>query len=71
MRWHKLIRLEKDCVNLAADINAAVAVNHGGSGSTNKVESVSQVRVVQDSRRRAANSSGAQTPNHEQEVPND
>ena len=66
MRWQKLIRLEKDGVSLAADVNAAIAVNRG---ETNTVESVSvsHVRVVQDSRRRGQDSSGAQAPNNEED----
>jgi hypothetical protein len=66
MRWHKRIRIERDGVNLAADINAALAVNQGESGATTEVESVSHARVVQDSRRRAAGSTGAAEEPHEQ-----
>jgi hypothetical protein len=51
MRWHKRIRLEEDAINLAADIDAVVAINRGAPGTTNRVDSVSSVTVVQDSRR--------------------
>ncbi|MEA2297634.1 MAG: hypothetical protein QOF77_570 [Solirubrobacteraceae bacterium] len=68
MRWHKLIELERDGVSLAADVNAAIAVSQGQPGATTVVESVSRVRVVQDSRRRAPDSSGAQAPNHEEDT---
>ena len=60
MRWHKRIRIERDGVDLAADINAALAVNQGDPGATTRVESVSHARVVQGSRRREAESTGAQ-----------
>jgi|GraSoiStandDraft_51_1057287.scaffolds.fasta_scaffold809156_3 hypothetical protein len=51
MRWLKQIRIEEDGLNLAADIQAAFAVNRGRLGETNEVESTSHVTVVQDSRR--------------------
>ena len=54
MRWFKQIRLEEDGLNLAADIEAVIAVNRGRTGATNKVESTSHVSVVQDSRERRA-----------------
>ena len=62
MRWHKRIRIERDGVDLAADINAAFAVNQGDQGATTRVESVSHARVVQDSRRREAEPTGAEEP---------
>jgi hypothetical protein len=65
MRWHKRIRIERDGVNLAADINAALAVNQGDSGASTKVESVSHTRVVQGSRRREAGSTGAEGPDEQ------
>lgn len=80
MRWHKRIRIERDGVNLAADINAGLAVNRGDPGATTRVESVSHVRVDQDSRRRQAESTGAEVPPnqtpadsraHEKEQPNE
>ena len=61
MRWHKRIRVERDGVNLAADINAALAVNQSDPGATSRVESVSHARVVQDSRRRTE-ATGAEVP---------
>ena len=54
MGWRKRIRINRDGLNVAADVNAAVTVNRGGRGSASRTESVSQVRVVQDSRREAA-----------------
>jgi hypothetical protein len=64
MRWRKRIRLDRDGLNLAADVNAAFSVNRGGTGETNAVRSVSHVRVVQDSGR-AARSGGAGEPESE------
>jgi hypothetical protein len=51
MRWHKRIRLDEDAINLAADIDAVVAINRGAPGTTTRVASASSVTVVQDSRR--------------------
>jgi pyridoxal biosynthesis lyase PdxS len=67
MRWQKLIRLERNGVSLAADINAAIAVNRGETGTTNTVESVSHARVVQDSGRRSPDSGRAKAPNKEED----
>jgi hypothetical protein len=67
MQWQKLIRLERDGVSLAAEVNAAIAVNRGEPGATNTVESVSHVRVVQDSRRRPPDSGGTKAPNEEED----
>jgi hypothetical protein len=69
MQWRKRIRLNRDGVSVAADINAAIAVNQGEPGATNKVESVSHVRVVQDSRRAAHDSSSPEEPENEHEEP--
>jgi hypothetical protein len=79
MRWHRRIRIERDGVNIAADVNAAVAVNQGDPGATSKVESVSHARVVQDSRRRTESTSAQEPPEQahadrlakEKEEPND
>ena len=79
MRWHKRIRIKRDGVDLAADINAALAVNQGDPGATSKVESVSHARVIQDSRA-GTESTSAKEPSermhadrraHEKEEPND
>jgi hypothetical protein len=51
MQWSKRIRIEEDGLELAADIDAAIAVNHGRPGTTNRVARASRVTVVQDSRR--------------------
>ncbi|HEU0317527.1 MAG TPA: hypothetical protein VFR49_09375 [Solirubrobacteraceae bacterium] len=51
MRWSKRIRIEEDGLDLAADIDAAIAVNHGRPGTTNRVTQASRVAVVQDARR--------------------
>jgi hypothetical protein len=58
MRWIKRIRFQKDGVDLAADINAAVATNQSEDGATQTVESVSHTRVVQDSGTAAPGSAG-------------
>ncbi len=50
MRWSKRIRIEEDGLHLAADIDAAIAVN-GQPGTTNRVTQASRVTVIQDSRR--------------------
>jgi hypothetical protein len=54
MKWRKRIRINADGVRVAADVNAAVSVNRGEPGSATRTESVSQVQVVQNSRREAA-----------------
>ncbi len=53
MQWRKRIRIEEDGLDLdlAADIDAAVAVNHGRPGTTTRVARTSRVTAVQDSRR--------------------
>jgi hypothetical protein len=61
MRWFKQVRIDEDGLNLAADIEAAIAVNRGRTGATNKVESTSHISVVQDSRRRRAAGEQPQT----------
>lgn len=63
MRWtkQKRIRIDEDGVNLAADVNAAVVVNRGEAGTSNKVSSESHVRVVQDSRNRPHREDGENT----------
>ena len=79
MRWHKRIHIQRDGVDLAADINAGLAVNQGDPGATSKVESVSRARVVQDSRRRAESAGAEESPEQthadrragEKEEPND
>jgi hypothetical protein len=58
MQWRRRIRIDRDGVSVAADVNAALSVNRGRSGEANVVRSVSHVRVVQDSRR------GAPEPDH-------
>jgi hypothetical protein len=58
MRWIKRIRVNKEGVSLAADVNAAVAINEAESGETQTVRSVSHTRVVQDSRPEAPVSAG-------------
>lgn len=62
MRWHKRIRIERDGVDLAADVSAALAVNRGGEGATTRVDSVSHARVDQDLRRCEAESTSAEAP---------
>jgi pyridoxal biosynthesis lyase PdxS len=68
MQWRKRIRIDRKGLSLDADVNASIAVNKGQSGTTNKVESVSHVRVVQDSRGNANKKSrGAAAPESDQE----
>ena len=50
MRWLKQIRIDRDGITLAADVNSVFAVSPGQTGETNMVESTSHVSVVQDSR---------------------
>jgi hypothetical protein len=70
MKWRKRIRIDREGLSLDADINAAIAVNKGQPGTTNKVESVSHARVVQDSRGNAnKKSSGGTDPESDQEDP--
>jgi hypothetical protein len=51
MKWRKRMRIDKDGVSIAADVDAAISVNRGEADATNQVRSVSHVHVVQDSRR--------------------
>ena len=51
MEWRKRIRIDRDGISVAADINAAISVNRGEADATNEAKSVSHVHVVQDSRR--------------------
>jgi hypothetical protein len=79
MRWHKRIRIERDGVDLAADINAGLAVNQGDPGTTTRVEAISETRVAQHSRRHEADSTAEGTQNetpaqrraNEKEQPNE
>ena len=50
MRWHKRIRLNRDDLNVIADVNAAVTVNRGETASVTRTDSVSHVSVVQGHR---------------------
>jgi hypothetical protein len=49
MRWHKQIRVEHDGVDVAAEIDAVIAVNHGKSGANTSATAESVVTVVQQS----------------------
>ncbi len=69
MEWRKRIRFVRDGVSAVADVNAAIVVNHGETGASNQVDSVSHVRVVQDSRRRSPYPSGADAPKPGAEAP--
>jgi hypothetical protein len=51
VKWRKRIQFDRDGVSVDADINVAMAVNTDSADSTQEVRSVSQARVVQDSRR--------------------
>jgi hypothetical protein len=51
MRWHKRIRLDRDGIDLAAEVDAVIAINAGQPGSTTRVQRTSRVTVVQDARR--------------------
>jgi hypothetical protein len=51
MRWRRRIHIEREGIEVVADVNAAVSVNRSEPGATNQVHSVSHARVVQDSRR--------------------
>ena len=65
MRWQKGIHVQRDGVNVAADINAALAVTQGDHGATTRIGSVSDARVVQDSRRHETESTGAAEPRNQ------
>jgi hypothetical protein len=54
MRWQKRIRRTDEGVNLAADIQAVIAVNRGRPGTSQRIDAASVVAVVQDSRRAPA-----------------
>jgi hypothetical protein len=49
MRWHKRIQVDRAGVDLAAEINAAIAVNSGRPGAATRVDSTSSVTVRQGS----------------------
>jgi hypothetical protein len=51
MRWIKRIRFNRDGVSVAADVNAAIAINESESRTSQAARSVSRTTVVQDSRR--------------------
>jgi hypothetical protein len=51
MRWHKRIRVVRDGIDLAADIDAVIAVNTGQSSSTTRVAQTRSVAIAQDRRR--------------------
>jgi hypothetical protein len=70
MRWRKRIRLERDGVSFAADVNAAITISQDRSGVTQEIRSVSHQRVVQDSRPKAQGS-GGYSPSEPQEEPDD
>jgi hypothetical protein len=65
MRWRKRIRIDKDGVSVAADVNAAISVNRGEADATNRVSSVSHVHVVQNSRRAGQDQGSAGESHHE------
>jgi hypothetical protein len=54
MRWHKQIRVEHDGVDVAAEIDAVIAVNRGRPGGNTSASGESVVAVVQSSRRKPA-----------------
>jgi hypothetical protein len=64
MRRRRRIRIDRDGLSVAADVNAAISVNRGRAGETNVVRSVSHARVVQDSRG-GVQGSGAANPEDE------
>jgi hypothetical protein len=65
MRWRRRIRIDRDGLSVAADVNAAISVNRGRAGETNVVRSVSHARVVQDSRGGVQEPGGAANPEDE------
>jgi hypothetical protein len=60
MRWHKRIRLDRDGLDLAAEVDAVIAVNIGQPGRTTRIDQTSSVTVVQEARR--AGDSGEPSP---------
>lgn len=71
MRWRKRIRFDGNGVNVAADINAVIAVNRAQAGAKNESGMVSQVRIVQDSGRPGQSANGGDAPETEQEDSDD
>jgi hypothetical protein len=68
VKWNRRIRLERDGIDLAAEINAAVAVNRGTPGQTTKVDSqttkvdsASRVSAARRSRRAPGDAEAPQT----------
>jgi hypothetical protein len=71
MRLRKQVRICRDGLDLAADVNVAIVVNHGEPGEARKVETVRQLRIVQSSRHRRLIAGQHRTTGHgEQEVSN-
>ncbi|MDQ6777966.1 MAG: hypothetical protein M3071_17550 [Actinomycetota bacterium] len=58
-------------MKVAADINAAIVVNRAQPGAKTESESVSHVRIVQDSRSSGQGANRGDVPKTEQEVSDD
>jgi hypothetical protein len=71
MRWRKRIRFDGNGVNVAADVNAVIAVNRSESGAKNESEMVSHVRIVQGSRSSGPGAKRGEAPKTEQEDSDD
>jgi hypothetical protein len=61
MRWHKQIRIDHDGIDVAAEIDAVIAVNRGRPGATTSAAAERVVAVVQSSRRKPAAEEQPQT----------
>ena len=71
MRWRTQIRLNGEGVSVAADIDAAIAVNAGRPGAEGESRSTSTVRVVQGPRRAPGDGMGGEPSDNDQEESHD
>ena len=50
MRWRKQVRISREGLELAADVNAAIVVNSGEPDADRTAEASSHLRIVQRTR---------------------
>ncbi|MDQ1685841.1 MAG: hypothetical protein QOC82_2578 [Frankiaceae bacterium] len=56
------IRKRTDGLDIAADINASIAINNGSDGTTTVSRSVQQTAITQSRRKRTPNDAPADSP---------
>lgn len=50
MRWHKQVRISREGLDLAAEVNAAIVVNSDEPDADRTADASSHVRIVQNAR---------------------